>query len=88
MDIAELRSGIDTIDQQLTDLFIQRMALSAAIGSYKKERGLPIHVPQREREIIEKLSQMASHELAPYVARLYEQIFALSRDYQKELSEG
>lgn len=85
MDIAELRGGIDAIDSQLSDLFLQRMALSAQIGAYKKEQGLPIYVPQREREIIDKLCEKAPKEMSDYVARLYEQIFALSRDYQAHL---
>lgn len=83
MDISEFRSRIDSIDAQLTSLFYQRMELSAAIGAYKKERGLPVHVPQREKEIIEKLSKDAPEDLSPYVARLYEAIFALSREYQE-----
>lgn len=85
MDISELRSRIDAIDTQLSSLFLQRMELSAAIGAYKKERGLPIHVPQREKEIIDKLSQNSPEALSIYVARLYEEIFALSREYQEHL---
>ena len=84
MDISILRGDIDAIDSQLVALFVKRMALSAAIGNYKKELGLPIHVPQREQEIIETLSREAGDQLAPYVARLYQQIFALSREYQQE----
>ena len=85
MEISELRNGIDAIDSQLTALFLQRMALSAQIGAYKKERGMPIYVPQREQEIIEKLSQNVPEALAPYVKGLFEQIFALNREYQKDL---
>ena len=88
MDISELRNGIDAIDSQLTSLFLQRMELSASIAAYKKQMGLPIHVPQREQQIIETLSQNTSDTLSPYVARLYEEIFALSREYQKQLTEG
>lgn len=85
MDISMLRDGIDAIDQQLTSLFLQRMTLSAQIGAYKKEWGLPIHVPQREKEILENLSQNSPKELAGYVRRLYEEIFALSREYQENI---
>ncbi len=88
MDISELRNGIDAIDSQLTSLFLQRMELSASIAAYKKQMGLPIHVPQREQQIIEALTQHAPDTLSPYVARLYEEIFALSREYQKQLTEG
>lgn len=85
MDISMLRDGIDAIDQQLTRLFLQRMTLSAQIGAYKKEQGLPIHVPQREKEILDNLSQNSPKELAGYVTRLYEEIFVLSREYQENL---
>lgn len=85
MDISQLRSGIDAIDNQLCDLFLKRMALSAQIGAYKKERKLPVYVPEREQEIIGKLADNCPADLAPYVARLYEEIFALSREYQTRL---
>lgn len=88
MDISELRNGIDAIDSQLTSLFLRRMELSASIAAYKKQMGLPIHVPQREQQIIETLTQNTPDTLSPYVARLYEEIFALSREYQKQLTEG
>lgn len=84
MDISALRDQIDAIDRELTALFLKRMAVSAAIGAYKKEQGLPIHVPQREQEIIGTVSHNSPEALAPYVARLYEEIFTLSRAYQEE----
>ncbi len=83
MEISELRNQIDSIDEKLVDLFVQRMSVSAAIGAYKRSHDLPVHVPQREKEIIEKLSVSAPEALAPYVSRLYEHIFALSREYQQ-----
>ena len=85
MEISALRSQIDAIDEKLADLFIQRMTVSAAIGTYKAEQNLPIFVPQREQEIIEQLTSRSPDALAPYVAGLYEKIFSLSREYQQEL---
>ena len=55
MDITTARNEIDRIDEQITALFCQRMACSAAIGAYKAENALPIYVPSREEEILEKL---------------------------------
>ena len=77
MDIKELRSRIDGIDEELVALFLRRMAVSAQIGAYKKERDLPIFVPEREQE---KLA-----DVAEYAKRLYDTIFTLSRDYQDEV---
>lgn len=87
MDLNQLRLQIDGIDDQLVALFVQRMEVAAAIGEYKKEHGLPILVPQREQEKLLDISQKAGPELAPYAQRLYEQIFALSREYQAQSSE-
>ena len=83
MELQQLRQKIDDIDEELIRLFAQRMEISKAIGAYKKERDLPIFVPERERE---KLADVASQagELSSYAVRLYKAIFALSREYQSE----
>lgn len=84
MDISELRVQIDDIDEKLLALFIQRMAVSEKVAVYKAENRLPIHVPQREQEILDKLCANAPKELVPYVVRFYQQIFSLSREYQQQ----
>ncbi len=84
MELEELRRQIDGIDQELVRLFKQRMWLSAQVGQYKKAQGLPIHVPQREAEKLEQLSQRVMPSMEPYLAAFYERIFALSRQYQEE----
>lgn len=85
MELQELRQKIDAIDDELIRLFCQRMEVSKAVGAYKKERSLPIFVPEREQE---KLADVASKagELSDYTVRLYEAIFALSREYQIEVN--
>lgn len=82
MDLTQLRCKIDEIDAQLVNLFVQRMEISEAIGNYKKERNLPIHVPQREAEKLESVSALAGDNMASYARSLYETIFSLSRAYQ------
>ena len=42
MDLNQLRSEIDQIDQSLVELFVRRMNISSAIADYKKEHNLPI----------------------------------------------
>ncbi len=87
MDISNARQLIDSIDRQITDLFCQRMACSAAIGAYKKEQGLPIFVPEREQMILRTLAEQAAPEYKEYVQMLYTRIFELSRQYQTSLIE-
>ena len=82
MDITELRSEIDQIDDQLVKLFRARMEISAKVADYKRERNLPIYVPAREREILKEVSEKAGSEMAGYTRSLYSTIFELSRSYQ------
>lgn len=84
MDISELRSGIDEIDRQMVELFCRRMALSAQVADYKRERGLPIYLPGREREILQRVAREAGPELGGYARNLYAGILELSRGYQAQ----
>ena len=60
MDIKELRSQIDGIDSQLVKLFTERMEVSARIADYKKENGMPIFIPGREREKLQSVADIAA----------------------------
>ncbi len=82
MDISELRQEIDGIDDQLVQLFAQRMEVASRVAAYKKERDLPIYVPAREREKLADVAQKAGPEMANYTRVLYSMLFELSRSYQ------
>ena len=84
MDLKELRSEIDKIDDELVKLFAQRMEVSARIADYKKENGLPIFVPEREAAKLQDVAQKAGPELAVYTKVLYDLLFELSRGYQSK----
>ena len=84
MDIQELRKQIDVIDDELVQLFCRRMQVAEQIAEYKKENGLPILVPAREREKLQDVSQKAGTDMANYTRVLYSMIFELSRSYQSK----
>ena len=84
MDLSEIRQEIDSIDQQLVQLFTQRMNLSAQVADYKKANNLPIFVPARERDILRRVSKESGPELENYTRTLYSMIFELSRGYQSK----
>ena len=84
MDISELRGQIDEIDDQLVKLFCQRMDVAARIAAYKKENGLPIYVPAREREKLMDVAKKAGPEMDNYTRVLYSMLFELSRSYQSK----
>ncbi len=87
MDIQELRSQIDRIDDQLVQLFTQRMAASADIAACKQAQNLPIFVPAREREKLQAVAEQAGPDMANYTRVLYSMLFELSRSYQSKLGD-
>jgi chorismate mutase/prephenate dehydrogenase len=59
IDLNTLRQGIDEIDSELVSLLAKRASLTKRVGQYKSQTGLPIYVPEREAELIEKRRQQA-----------------------------
>ena len=86
MELKDLRSEIDKIDDELVKLFAQRMNVSAQIAGYKKEKSLPIFVPAREREKLADVAEKAGPDMANYTRVLYSMLFELSRSHQSKLT--
>lgn len=59
MSIDDLRQQIDTLDRQLVDLLVERSRVTAAIGAFKRERGLALYVPERESELLNARREQA-----------------------------
>ena len=85
MELSDYRVQIDRIDHQLVDLFTQRMETAAGIAAYKKEHGLPVLDPARERRKLEEVVEQAPEGVKDYAASLYTLLFELSRGYQNRL---
>ena len=86
MDLQNLREQIDSVDEQLVKLFVERMTLSSQIANFKKEHNLPIYVPTREREKLQEVAKLAGTDMENYTRVLYSMIFELSRSYQSKLN--
>ena len=83
-DLKELRNQIDTIDNELVELFKRRMAVSQEVAAYKKEHGLPILDAGRERALLAKVGEQAGEEMADYAESVFRTIMAASRSYQNQ----
>ena len=59
MELSEIRTRIDTVDDQLLALFLQRMDLSDEVAAYKNEHSLPILNKERERGILARVTEQA-----------------------------
>ena len=82
MEMTEIRRKIDTIDDQMLRLFLERMELSQSIAQVKARDNLPILNREREREILRNVSEK-SGEYDLYSHRLFSTILELSRTYQR-----
>ena len=84
MELSDIRTKIDAIDDQLLQLFLDRMALAEEVAAYKNEHHQPILNKQREREILAKVTEK-SGDKERYAYHLFSTLFELSRSRQAEL---
>lgn len=82
MELSKLRQQIDTIDKDLLRLFTERMQVSNSIAEYKRQTGMPVLDPARERELLARIAEEAGEDLDTYALVLYSTILSLSRSYQ------
>ena len=74
-ELAELRTEIDAVDQQLLRLFSERVALVLKVGDIKRERSIAVYDPARERAVLERLGSYAKPPVAPEtVKRVFERV--------------
>ena len=84
MDIKDLREQIDSIDNQITDLFCKRMQVAENIAEYKTQNNLPVHDGERERKLLARVYDNSDSEVAGYTKVLFSTIMDLSKSYQNK----
>lgn len=82
MGMEELRCEMDAIDEQLVQLFAKRMDVSARVAEEKRKSGKPITDPERERQLLARVSALAGEGLETQTRVLYQLILSLSRSHQ------
>lgn len=87
LGISRVRRHIDQIDRQIVRLLARRQQLSMEIGEVKQSRGLPVHIPERERQLLDVIREEAGHRgVEPgHAEALFELVLAESRRIQHEL---
>lgn len=87
LGISRVRRHIDQIDRQIVRLLARRQELSLEIGRVKQARGLPVHIPDREGELLEVVRDEAAHLGidVDHVEALFEAVLAESRRLQHEM---
>lgn len=80
LDLDELRRGIDAVDQQILKLLHERVRLVMLVGEYKRERGMRVYDPDRERALLDRLCKAAEPPLdAETIRRIFERLVDESR---------
>lgn len=85
MDLNAVRERINAIDDQIVDLFVERMKASADVASAKAEKNLPVLDLRREQAVLEKVMERGGEEFEIYINKLYQTIFDISKSYQAGL---
>ncbi len=82
------RAQISEIDQQMAELFEQRMKAVELVAEHKREHGLPILDTAREQALIQRNSNYIQNGvIREYYVQFLQNTMALSRDYQARLSQ-
>ena len=82
--INTLRKKIDDYDDQILDLLIKRFSVSKKIGVIKATNRLEIGDPNREREIINRLSNKLKGKLNKEdISAIFSPVYQISKKIQK-----
>lgn len=85
MELNEIRGKIDSVDDEITKLYLKRMELVKEVADFKASTGKSVADNSREKEVIFRLANYAPDELKLYLKELYETVFFTSRAYQSTL---
>lgn len=64
-DLKEIRKDIDKIDNQLIELFKQRMDCARDVGIYKQANNIPVLNEGRENEILDAVEKREANTAHP-----------------------
>ena len=83
-DIDDLRQRIDWIDEQLVRLLNARAECALQLGHLKKERGMDIYQPAREREVLGNVQRLNTGPLDDgAIRRLFERVIDEARRLER-----
>lgn len=84
MSLQPLREEIDRIDEQIVELFRDRMECSRKVAEYKHEHGMEVLNKAREEQLLEKVQESAGI-YGDSARQLYSTILELSRALQHDM---
>lgn len=84
--LEEARIEINEIDAEMARLFARRMEAVEKVAAYKKENGMPILDPAREKQVIDRnVERLEDDRLRPYYTDFLKNAMRVSRAYQQKM---
>ena len=85
MDLSDIRTRIDQVDDGLVSLFLERRDLARELAESKRGTGKPVYDAQREREKLADVASKVPASLAPQAVSLFSLIMSISKAEQLSL---
>jgi len=83
-ELDDLRKRIDLLDESLVRLLNSRAACALEIGRLKREMGVAIYQPEREKEVLRNVQAINTGPLdGPAIKRLFERIIDEARHLER-----
>ena len=82
MDINELRNRINIIDNQMSELFCERLKIAAGIAEYKRENSLPVYDKNREVSHLTEIKENTDEKFVSYNMQFFQNMMDISKSYQ------
>ena len=89
-ELDDLRRDIDRVDEGLVRLLNERARYVCAIGRLKKQLGMAVYQPDRERDVFNRVRGLAADGplSADAIARLFERIIDEARSLERTVVHG
>ncbi len=85
MSLSRLRRRIDALDGQLVRLLNRRARAVSAIGAWKRDRGVPVHDPRREQDVLRRARAANEGPLDDStLVRMFERLIDEFRTFEQE----
>ena len=86
----DLRDDIDRVDEVLVRLLNERARVACEIGRLKKDLGVEVYQPEREKQVLAHVRSIAAEGPlgADAIARLFERIIDEARRLERRLIHG
>lgn len=86
LKLKELRDKINKIDLKILELLEERAEIVNQVGLLKKKNSTPFYIPEREIEILEKLSSMSKKMHKESIKGVFKEIISGCRALEKSFS--